>query len=59
MVNIIVDQATFEHHLATLAGAPVEPLDPATMNHRRCETPPDTNSTPPTSLEEKPHAHTP
>ena len=38
LVNIIVDQATFEHHLATLAGANVEPLDPTTVDDRRCET---------------------
>ena len=38
LVNVIVDQTTFEHHLATLAGAMVEPLDPATVNDRRCET---------------------
>lgn len=38
LVNIVVDQATFEHHLARLAGAEVEPLDPATVDDRRCET---------------------
>ncbi len=38
LVNVIVDQTTFEHHLATLAGAQVEPLDPATVTDRRCET---------------------
>lgn len=38
LVNVIVDQATFEHHLAKLAGANVEPLDPATVDQRRCET---------------------
>ena len=38
LVNIIVDQTTLEHHLARLAGADVEPLDPATVDERRCET---------------------
>ena len=38
LVNIIVDQTTLEHHLATLAGADVAPLDPATVDERRCET---------------------
>ncbi len=38
LVNVIVDQATLEHHLATLAGQVVEPLDPATVDQRRCET---------------------
>ncbi len=38
LVNVVVDQATFEHHLATLAGGSVEPLDPATVDQRRCET---------------------
>ena len=38
LVNVIVDQATFEHHLAMLAGAQVEPLDPMTVDQRRCET---------------------
>jgi hypothetical protein len=38
LVNVIVDQTTFEHHLAKLAGADVEPLDPATVDDRRCET---------------------
>jgi hypothetical protein len=38
LVNIIVDQATVEHHLATLAGANAEPLDPTTVDDRRCET---------------------
>ena len=38
LVNIIVDQATVEHHLATLAGADPQPLDPATVDERRCET---------------------
>jgi Domain of unknown function (DUF222) len=38
LVNIIVDQATVEHHLATLAGTNVEPIDPITVDDRRCET---------------------
>ncbi len=38
LVNVIVDQISFEHHLAKLAGADVEPLDPATVDDRRCET---------------------
>jgi len=38
LVNVIVDLATFEHHLARLAGAEVEPLDPTTVDQRRCET---------------------
>ena len=38
LVNILIDQVTFEHHLAKMAGADVEPLDPATVNDRRCET---------------------
>jgi Domain of unknown function (DUF222) len=38
LVNIIVDQATLEHHLTRLAGADPAPLDPATVDQRRCET---------------------
>ncbi len=38
LVNVIVDLATLEHHLATLAGADPDPLDPATVDQRRCET---------------------
>jgi Domain of unknown function (DUF222) len=38
LVNIIVDHTTFEHHLTQLAGGNVEPLDPATVDERRCET---------------------
>lgn len=38
LVNIIVDQTTLEHHLNKLAGADTEPLDPATVDDRRCET---------------------
>ena len=36
-VNIVVDQATFEHALALSAGARPEPLDPARAAERRCE----------------------
>ena len=38
LVNVIVDQLTFEHHLATLAGADIPPLDPESVDRRRCET---------------------
>jgi Domain of unknown function (DUF222) len=38
LVNIIVDQTTLEHHLTRLAGATTAPLDPATVDDRRCET---------------------
>jgi Domain of unknown function (DUF222) len=38
LVNIIVDQQTLEHHLARMAGSDVEPLDPSTVDDRRCET---------------------
>jgi hypothetical protein len=38
LVNIIVDQTTLEHHLTKLAGLDVEPLDPRTVDDRRCET---------------------
>jgi hypothetical protein len=38
LVNVIVDQTTLEHHLATVSGSNVEPLDPSTVDHRRCET---------------------
>ena len=38
LVNIIVDHATFDHHLARLAGADPDPIDPATVDERRCET---------------------
>ena len=38
LVNVIVDQLTFEHHLATLSGADIPPLDPESVNRRRCET---------------------
>jgi hypothetical protein len=39
VVNVIVDQGTFEAELARAAGAEPEPIDPATVDHRRCETP--------------------
>jgi hypothetical protein len=38
LVNIVVDQTTFEHHLRRAAGIDVEALDPATVAGRRCET---------------------
>ena len=38
LVNVIVDQTTFEHHLAKLCGVDVDPLDPKTVDERRCET---------------------
>ena len=38
LVNIVVDQTTFEHHLSALLGGDPEPLDPATVDQRRCET---------------------
>jgi hypothetical protein len=38
LVNIIVDQASFEHHLARLAGTDPDPINPATVDQRRCET---------------------
>ncbi len=38
LVNVLVDQATFEHHLATLAGAGTAPLKPELVDQRRCET---------------------
>ncbi|HEY7625787.1 MAG TPA: DUF222 domain-containing protein, partial [Ilumatobacteraceae bacterium] len=37
-VNVVVDLPTFEHHLNRAAGVGVEPLDPATVHDRRCET---------------------
>ena len=37
LVNIVVDQTTFEHHLSTLLGANPEPLNPVTVDQRRCE----------------------
>jgi hypothetical protein len=38
VVNVHVDQATFEYHLARLAGDNPDPPDPATVDQRRCET---------------------
>jgi hypothetical protein len=38
LVNIIVDQATLDHHLARLAGDDPDPIDPTTVDERRCET---------------------
>jgi Domain of unknown function (DUF222) len=38
LINIIVDQTTLEHHLARIAGADPQPIDPATVDERRCET---------------------
>ena len=38
LVNIIVDHPTLEYHLARLAGGGPDPIDPATVDDRRCET---------------------
>ena len=38
LVNILIDQITFEHHLTKMSGTDTEPPDPATVNDRRCET---------------------
>jgi hypothetical protein len=38
LVNVLIDQVSFEHHLAKLAGMPVPPLNPTTVDQRRCET---------------------
>ena len=38
LVNIVIDQITFEHHLAKMSGVDVAPLDPTTVDQRRCET---------------------
>jgi PAS domain-containing protein len=38
LVNIIVDQTTLEHHLARLAGNDPDPIDPSSVDDRRCET---------------------
>lgn len=38
LVNIVVDMETYEHHLAKAAGVHVSPLDPRTVDRRRCET---------------------
>ncbi len=37
VVNIVVDQATFEHQVALAAGAHPEPLSPTSVADRRCE----------------------
>jgi hypothetical protein len=36
-VNVLVDQATFEHHLAEALGGSPEPVDPLTAVTRHCE----------------------
>jgi hypothetical protein len=38
LINIVVDQVTYEHHLTKQAGGTTETIDPATVDHRRCET---------------------
>ena len=38
LVNVHVDQTTYEYHLATLLGGDPEPLDPAAVDQRRFET---------------------
>ncbi len=38
LVNIVVDQITYEHHLTQLAGGACAPIDPASVDQRRCET---------------------
>ncbi len=38
LVNIVVDQVTYEHHLTKLVGGSAAPLDPTTVDQRRCET---------------------
>ena len=38
LVNLVVDHTTLEFHLARLAGGDPAPLDPATVDQRRCET---------------------
>ena len=38
LVNIVTDQETMEHQMQKAAGADPEPLDPATVLDRRCET---------------------
>jgi hypothetical protein len=39
VVNIVVDQATFEHHLARATGHEPAPLEPLDAEQRRCESP--------------------
>jgi hypothetical protein len=34
LVNVVVDQVTFEHHLAVLAGVNIPPLDPQSVERR-------------------------
>jgi hypothetical protein len=36
-VNLVVDQATYEHHLQRTLGGSPEPLPPSTAANRRCE----------------------
>ena len=38
LVNIVVDQVTYQHHVALLTGGTTTPIDPATVDQRRCET---------------------
>jgi hypothetical protein len=38
VVNILVDQATFEHHQSNALGGNPDPLDPLTVGERRSET---------------------
>jgi len=38
VVNILIDDDTFQHHLARALGAAPTPLDPAGLGRRRCET---------------------
>lgn len=38
LVNIVIDQTTFEEHLAHAAGGPVPAPDPTSVDERRCET---------------------
>jgi hypothetical protein len=38
LVNVVVDLDTFEYHLKRAVGVDVEPLDPASVDQRRCET---------------------
>jgi hypothetical protein len=39
VVNVVVDSDTFEREIRRVAGATVDPIDPATVAGRRCETP--------------------
>ena len=38
LVNIIADHTTLDYHLARLTGASPDPLDPTSVDQRRCET---------------------